>query len=98
MKYEWVALGKIRAAGTKEEFSYVGRRISQFTDPRMGDVLRQLGTFEVGDSLARYIGNVYWFDSDGNIVPVQPDGTVEIDWSKFTDEQKQEMLLELQEV
>jgi hypothetical protein len=98
MKYKWKAVQTITCQGSSETLTYVGRDPVPITDELLKRTLAALGTFEfIGADAAAYIGNVYWLDSDGNKISVDRDGFIEIDWDKFTPEEKAGMLQELEE-
>ena len=98
MKYKWKADQTIEFVSVPGEIKFLGRNTVAVPNDVFLQCLMALGTFEnLGDGNVRYIGNAYWLDSEGNKVSVDLAGFVEIDWSKFSDEQKQTMLLELEE-
>ena len=100
MRYRWKAVNTYEISGFKNKARFIGRLPEIVEDEKFRDALiRMTGVFEAaGQNALRFVGTAEWIDRDGAKLYVDVNGFVEIDWDKFTKEQKKVMINELEEI
>jgi len=98
MRYKWRAKFEMRLTGFKDVHTFLGRDSVAVPNTKFRDaMITFFGTFDLNeDGTLKYVGGAEWTANDGSLVQVDPDGFVEIDWTKFSPEEKTMMEKELE--
>lgn len=98
MRYKWKAKTTFEIMGFVEKVELIGRepKVVENADLRKA-LVDFFGTItEVDGNKLQYVGNAKWIGNDGSETVIGQDGYVEIDWTKFSVEEKVGMQPELE--
>lgn len=100
MRYRWKAPISYAVTGHDQVVSVTGRDPVTVDNPIIADILvNDCEVFELLDNgMLRFNGGAYFLDSDGVKHPVDADGFVELDPSKFPAEEWERISKELDPV